>query len=186
MNTYIYLIVHDNFNSLTLVLQRGVATPCDFFFFLKRYYVSYTNPIYCIVSQICIEIWRCRMCRGVVKAFGRGGCRNSMILILFYFYNISIWQDNACNLICGLELAFPYLFCQKARENRTLLYTIFQPKIDFSYSLCILSGIVNITRFSRAHFHYDVIVKTGGIFWCQWKEETHSYTLVVNMVNIWR
>ena len=27
----------------------------------------------------------------------------------------------ACNLVCTLKLAYPYLFCQKFRENRMFL-----------------------------------------------------------------
>ena len=90
----------------------------------------------------------------------------------------------ACNLVCGLELAFSYLFWQKSRENRMFLH-FFSQKSIFAYSLCILSVIVNISKILRVRFHYDVIVTSyedGGYFpWYQWKEETHSYTLVANI-----
>ena len=42
-----------------------------------------------------------------------------------------------------------------------------------------------ISQFSRARSHYDVIVTSyiNGLylFWYQWKEDVHTYTLVVNL-----
>ena len=69
----------------------------------------------------------------------------------------------ACNLVCRLELAFPYLFCQKSHENRMFLRSFGQKSI-FAYILCILSVIVNIAKISRARLHYDVIATSyeGG------------------------
>ena len=40
--------------------------------------------------------------------------------------------------------------------------------------------IVNMSKISRACLHYDVIVTDSRpyFYWYQWKEESHSYTLV--------
>ena len=42
-----------------------------------------------------------------------------------------------------------------------------------------------ISQFSLARSHYDVIVTSyiNGwyLFWYQWKEDVHTYTLVVNL-----
>ena len=42
-----------------------------------------------------------------------------------------------------------------------------------------------ISQFSWARSHYDVIVTSyiNGwyLFWYQWKEDVHTYTLVVNL-----
>ena len=42
-----------------------------------------------------------------------------------------------------------------------------------------------ISQFSWASSHYDVIVTSyingWGLFWCQWKEDVHTYSLVVNL-----
>ena len=41
------------------------------------------------------------------------------------------------------------------------------------------------SQFSWAHSHYDLIVTSyiNGwyLFWYQWKEDVHTYTLVVNL-----
>ena len=107
---------------LTLVLRRGrLQPPCDFFeqlfFFPKR---LYSNLYWPYNAQICIEIWGCRMGSRQILWW------NSAILI----FPITKTFDTiyACNLECGLELAFPYLFCQQSRENRMFLR--FLAKID--------------------------------------------------------
>ena len=44
---------------------------------------------------------------------------------------------------------------------------------------------IAISQFSWARSHYDVIVTSyiNGwyLFWYQWKEDVHTYTLVVNL-----
>ena len=44
---------------------------------------------------------------------------------------------------------------------------------------------MTISQFSWARSHYDVIVTSyiNGwyLFWYQWKEDVHTYTLVVNL-----
>ena len=44
---------------------------------------------------------------------------------------------------------------------------------------------MKISQFSRACSHYDVIMTSyingSDLFWYQWKEEVHSYTLVANL-----
>ena len=56
----------------------------------------------------------------------------------------------------------------------------FSRKSIFAYILCIF----NMFEIFRSRLHYDVIVTSyaGGwyLFWYQWKEDTHSYTVVAN------
>ena len=44
---------------------------------------------------------------------------------------------------------------------------------------------MTISQFSRACSHYDIIVRSyiNGryLFWYRWKEDVHTYTLVVNL-----
>ena len=90
----------------------------------------------------------------------------------------------ACNLVCGLELAFPYFFCQTSLDNCMFL-RYFSQKSIFAFSLCILSMIVNIAKMSWARLHNDVLVTSyeDGWFWYQWKEETHSYNCIGSKCN---
>ena len=63
-----------------------------------------------IVSQVCIKIWgrRIDLYGGAVKVFGRGGngIDETPLILILPITKISD-KINACNLVCGLELAFP-------------------------------------------------------------------------------
>ena len=57
-------------------------------------------------------------------------------------------------------------------------FTIFNLKINFS--LYFTHKMIN-SQFSRAYSHYDIMVRSyiNGwvLFWYQWKEDVHTYTL---------
>ena len=71
----------------------------------------------------------------------------------------------ACNLVCGSELAFHYLFCQNSRENCMLLRFLSKNQFLPILYLLILSAIVNISKISRARLHYEVIVTSYEDGW---------------------
>ena len=54
--------------------------------------------------------------------------------------------------ICGLEISFPFLISYNPVKLH--ISTIFIPISTFTYFLCILSVIVNISKISRAQLHY--------------------------------
>ena len=175
--------------SLTLVLRRGggwLKLPCDFLNnfswqpkVTKLLFVIYTNPITHRFTNIHRNLGVSCRYGELSKALVEGeGWWNSMILIL----TITKIFDKiyACYLICRLEKALPCLFCQISHKELHVS-TIFCQKSTFAYSLCKLSVIVNISKISRARFHYYVIQRRMVLFWYRWKEETHSYTLISNI-----
>ena len=86
----------------------------------------------------------------------------------------------ACNLVCRLDLALSYVFCRKFRENRMFLRFFSQNRFCLFFVF-----IFNMLKILRLRLHYDTIVTSYAdgwyLFWYQWKEETHSYTVVANI-----
>ena len=62
-----------------------------------------------------------------------------------------------------------------------MLYEFLRKKSIFANILHTMT----ISQFSRACSHYDIKVRSYIIgwylFWYQWKEKVHSYTLVTNL-----
>ena len=71
----------------------------------------------------------------------------------------------ACNMVCGLELAFPYLLCQNAHKNRMFLRFVSQKSI-FAYYFVYIVSDCEVSKISRARLHYDVIVMSYVDGWC--------------------
>ena len=63
-----------------------------------------------------------------------------------------------------------------------MFFTIFYVKINFCLYFTHKMGI---SQFSWVRSQYDIIVTSyiNGwyLFWYQWKEDVHTYTLVVNL-----
>ena len=104
----------------------------------------------------------CRMGGGVVKVVGSGGIGETP-WFLFCLEKEYLTRYMLVTWVCGLELVIPYLFCQNSCENRKFLR--FLVKSRFLLTLCILSVIVNISKISREHLHYDVIVTSYEDEW---------------------
>ena len=102
----------------------------------KRVYFIYTNPITHLFTKVNRNL---RVPYGyweLSKLSVGEGWWNSMILILPI---IKIFDKKyAYNLVCRLELAFLYLFCQTFCENRMFLRFLAEKSI-FVYSLCIFA-----------------------------------------------
>ena len=158
--------------------------PCDFFpttFWasdLCNLYKPYNASIHNMHRNLGGVVW----VGGVVKLIDRSpsvggwGLWNSMILTL----PITKIFDKiySCNLVCGLELAFPYLFYQKCGENCIFICFCFSRKSNFAYYLCIFWIYVwNFEGGLSLLCHSDVIRRPMIHFWYQYKEETHSYCI---------
>ena len=87
------------------------------------------------------------------------------------------------NFVCKLEWPFSNILCKKSHENCMFFFLrFFYVKINF----CLyFTHKIIISQFSWAHSHYDVIVTSNingwYLFWYQWKEDIHTYTMVVNL-----
>ena len=98
----------------------------------------------------------------------RGGWCDPMIFKLDYFENI--WSKMHSKI------------CLEKKKWKSRVFTIFYVKIIF----CLyFRHKMAISQFSSARSHYNVIVRSiiNGwyLFWYQWKEDIHTYTLVVNL-----
>ena len=95
------------------------------------------------------------------KSLVEGEWWNSLILIL----PITKIFDKiyACNLACGLELVFPYLFCHK-NPWKLHVSTIFLAKNRFLPILCVYCQLFLKFR-GRAFFHFDIIVTSYEDGW---------------------
>ena len=84
-------------------------------------------------------------------------------------------------MLCRLELAFPYLVCQKFREKR--MFQQFLAENRFLSILCVFSVCSKFEVALILCRHSDVIRRRMVLILYQWKEVTHSYrpTLVANI-----
>ena len=149
----------------TLVLRRGWLQPpaCVIFFFLATnnflstvatrrlpngYMLSilpYNASFHKYASKFGVVVW----VGGSSKSLVEGGV-DSHLPITKLFDKILVY---ACNLVCGLELAFSYLFWEKFSENR--LFLRFLAKNRFFPILFVYCQWLEILR---TCLNYDVIV----------------------------
>ena len=85
------------------------------------------------------------------------------------------------NFVCKLDLSLSNIFSKKPMKI-AFIHDFLRKKINF----CLyFTHKMTISRFLRACPIYDVIVTSyiygWYLFWYQWKEDIHSYTLVVNL-----
>ena len=114
---------------------------------------------------------------GVGKAFKVGAIPWFLNWIILKIFEVICTP----NFVCMLKWPFSNIFFKTSHENRRF-FTIFYVKIIlFVY----FTHKMAISQFSWARSHYDVIVTSyiNGwyLFWHQWQEDVHTYTLVVNL-----
>ena len=111
------------------LLQPPVIFPDNFFDqpkVAKRPFVIYTNPITPLLTKMYRNF-------GVPYGYGESSefSMEGVDETPWFLFCLKIFDKvYTCNLVCRLELAFPYLFCQKIVKIR---------KSIFCYTLCILS-----------------------------------------------
>ena len=84
-----------------------------------------------------------------------------------FFVHFLFDKIYASNFLCRWESSIPYIFRQKSCEN--LMFLQFLAK---SWFLLIFMYIFNASKFPKVQYY---------LFWYQWIEKIHNYTLVANV-----
>ena len=79
------------------------------------------------------------------------------------------------------------IFNKSSHKNNRMFYDFLQRKKN-QFLLIFYTKKMTISQFLRACSHQNVIVRSyiNGwyLFWHQWKEDVHTYTLVLNLGNL--